>query len=379
MRIGIDGRELVSQPTGVGRYLTALCAEWLDHPDHGHHLVIYTPASPDGPPRLAAPLADRPLSRLTHRAIGRHHGTRWEQGQLASVANRDSLDVFFAPAYSAPLLLRIPSVVTMHDVSFAAHPEWFPWREGLRRRWLAGRSMARAAAILTVSEFSKREIVRLYDVASDRIEVIYHGLTSPAAPPAPGPREPLILYAGSVFNRRHLPTLIRAFAQVRRAVPDAELRIVGANRTYPAQDIRSLAGQHAVADRVTLHSYVPDDQLAALYRRASVYAFLSEYEGFGLPPLEALTAGVPIVVGDTPVAREIYGAAAWFVDPLDATATARAILALLDDPDMDSASSPRRRLLAHAPAQLARFSWTRAATETMAELEAAAHGATATG
>ena len=135
MRIGIDGRELVGQRTGVGRYLAALCTEWLESQDHEY--VVYTPQTSDGTATLGPPFADRNASSFRHRAVAGPPGTWWEQVHLPRAANRDSLDVFFAPAYSTPMRLSAPCVVTMHDVSFEAHPEWFRWREGLRRRWLA--------------------------------------------------------------------------------------------------------------------------------------------------------------------------------------------------------------------------------------------------
>ena len=130
-------------------------------------------------------------------------------------------------------------------------------------------------------------------------------------------------------------------------VPAAELAIVGANRTHPRQDLAAVAEECGVGARLTLHAFVSDEALAPLYRRAGVFVFLSEYEGFGLPPLEALAAGVPVIVGDTPVARELYKDAVLFVPHTDIGATAEAIITLLRDDGLsrtathtgDSASS----------------------------------------
>ena len=203
--------------------------------------------------------------------------------------HRDQIDVFFAPAYSAPIQLSIPYVITMHDVSFAAHPEWFRWREGLRRRLLASQAMTHAKAVITVSRFSKTEIIRLFDVPDERVHVIHHG--GPPENPSVSSHEkpaPLILYVGSIFNRRNLPTLIQAFAKVQAVIPDAQLAIVGADHTYPRQDLKTIVDQHDVGKQVRLYEYVTDNKLSTLYRQARVFVFLSEYEGFGLPPLEAL-------------------------------------------------------------------------------------------
>ena len=366
MRIGIDGRELLGQRTGVGHYLAALCTEWLEAPDHGHHLVVYTPEGTDEPSSLGPPFAGRKDSSFTHRAIRGRSSVWWEQLHLARVANRDTLDVFFAPAYSAPLRLSIPYVVTMHDVSFAAHPEWYRPREGARRRWLAAQSMARAQAVITDSEFSRDEIVRLFDVARDRVHVVRLGVQQrESIATDTNLTQPLVLYAGSIFNRRHLPTLIRAFAKVVQLVPDAELAVVGANRTYPPEDLAALVRGCGIGDRVSLLSYVPDEALDTLYCRAKVFVFLSEYEGFGLPPLEAMAASVPVIVGDTAVAREIYGDAALRVPPADTTATANAIIRLLDDDAL------RARQLEAAAALLPAFDWGGAARKTLSVMETA--------
>ena len=126
-------------------------------------------------------------------------------------------------------------------------------------------------------------------------------------------REPLVLFAGSIFNRRHLPDLIESFSLVSRGHPEARMEIVGDNRTYPRQQLESIVAAEGLQDSVTLRSYVPDDVLSSLYRRAGAFAFLSEYEGFGHPPLEALASGVPGVLLDTPVARETCLDAALYV------------------------------------------------------------------
>ena len=118
-----------------------------------------------------------------------------------------------------------------------------------------------------------------------------------------------MLYVGSIFNRRRLPDLIAAFARAAHDMPRARLVIAGADRSWPAQDLAAVAAAQGLGSRVELRHYVSDTELAALYARASVFAFLSEYEGFGLTPLEALASNVPIVVLDTPVAREVYGLA----------------------------------------------------------------------
>ena len=144
------------------------------------------------------------------------------------------------------------------------------------------------------------------------------------------------------------------------------LEIVGDNRSYPHQDLRATIAGEAVADCVQWHEYVSDAALHAMYARARAFAFLSEYEGLGLTPLEALAAGVPPVLLDTPVARESCGAAAIYVPHNDRQALTRALESLLFDDRL------RAALLAAAPAELARYSWSRAAADTLTVLQRAA-------
>jgi glycosyltransferase involved in cell wall biosynthesis len=176
----------------------------------------------------------------------------------------------------------------------------------------------------------------------------------------------LVLFVGSLFNRRRLPDLIAAFARATAHLPEARLVIVGADRTWPPQDLGAHAQSLGVAQKIRVLDYVKEDELAGLYARASAFGFLSEYEGFGLTPLEALTAGVPIVVLDTPIAREVYGPAAEYVPLGDIDAAAAALARFLHSPAAGAA------LLAHAPAVLARYSWDRAADETLRHVEAIA-------
>lgn len=367
LRIGVDARELVSAPTGVGRYLGELLRRWAQRPDAPcRRFFLYVPARSRG--EAEAFSRDPIASACEIREVQGSGGTWWEQIQLPSAAARDRLAVFFAPAYTAPLRLRVPTVVAIHDVSYMAHPEWFPWRTGLRRRWLTRWSAARSVAVLTCSGFSRQEIALHTGLPPGRIEVTRYGFAATTVS-SPGPeslREPLVLYAGSIFNRRHVPDLIRAFAKLAGGHPAARLVVAGENRTYPREDPAGLAASLGLGDRVEFRAYVSDRELGELYARARVFAFLSEYEGFGMTPLEALSAGVPILVYDTPVAREIYGAAAAFAPIGDVEAVAVALERLIAD------ERERARILDRAPAVLARYSWDETAEVTLAAIERAA-------
>jgi glycosyltransferase involved in cell wall biosynthesis len=356
LRIGVDARELLGDATGVGRYLGELLRRWTARADAGERrFLLYAPET--------LPL-ELPPETTALRIIGRGRGTWWEQTYLRSAVRGDRLDVFFAPAYTAPLGADVPLAVTIHDISFVAHPEWFRAGEGLRRRWLTRRAAHKASVIFTDSDFSRQELEAHLRVERSRIRVIPPGVTPRTSSASrEGPRDPLVLFVGSLFNRRRLPDLIAAFARASHDLPQARLVIVGGDRTWPKQDLRAVVEQEGVASRTELMSYVADEVLADLYRRASVFVFLSEYEGFGLTPLEALAAGVPPVVLDTAVAREVYGDAAVFVQRGDLAGTAAAIRGFL------TRSSSAQRLLAHAPEVVGRYSWERTADLTLTEIE----------
>jgi glycosyltransferase involved in cell wall biosynthesis len=337
MRIAIDVRELHGKSTGVGRIIRALLAEWRRVPTEQAHEFIQV-----------APAADAPRG-----------GTVWEQLVLPRVLRQTRADVLFAPAYSGPVFSSVPMVVLMHDVSFAAHPEWFAWREGLRRR-ITARLAARAAErIITVSEFSKREIVAHLGVAASKIVVVYPGVTAfkhttdiAGTDLEPTSRTRTVLFVGSIFNRRHVPELIEGFARLAPSQPEMRLQIVGDNRTSPRVNLDAMVASTGMADRIHLRSYVSDDDLPRLYADATAFVYLSEYEGFGLTPLEALASGVPIVLLDTPVAREVYGDAAMYVARPDPALISAALSGVLFD------AAERERILKAAPHVLSRYSWT---------------------
>jgi glycosyltransferase involved in cell wall biosynthesis len=358
LHIGVDAREVTGKPTGVGRHLEALLTRWAAQSDMRHRVTLFSPAAL---PRWVQELGGQ--VRTVVEARGRA-GTLWEQLVLPGLIERAGLDVLLAPGYTSPLRAGCPVVVVIHDVSFFAHPEWFTWREGIRRRWLTRAAARRAANVITVSEFSASEIERWLGIPRDRVTVVPHG-SPPLAMPEQANRPRVVLFVGTLFNRRRLPELIGGFARARQHVPDARLILVGDNRTSPRLDPRELAGRAGVQGVVDWREYVNDAELMRLYDSARVFAFLSDYEGFGLTPMEALAHGAPLVLLDTPVAREIYEPAAWFVPPRE-DAIGDALARLLAD------DAEHTRLVAAGHELLRRYSWERAAEQVLHVLEAAA-------
>lgn len=350
MKLLVDARELAGRPTGVGRYLGELLQHWSSPEVANSHEIVLCAH------RLPPPV--RGLRFSTIETGEDSAGTMWEQRTLPRIVRRERPDALFCPAYTAPVLTRVPTVLTIHDVSFVSHPEWFTLREGVRRRLLTRAAARKAAAVLTDSDFSAGEISRTLAVPSSRIHVVRPGVKA-LRPNAIVSREPLVLFVGSIFNRRHVPELISAFGAVRLHMPGARLAIVGENRTEPREDLHRIVERMNLADAVELSDYVSDERLAELYAQARVFVFVSDYEGFGLTPLEALASGVPPVVADTDVAHETCGDAAVYVRPGDVDALAAAMLTLLTD------DRERMRIGDAAPGVLARYAWERTAGETL--------------
>jgi glycosyltransferase involved in cell wall biosynthesis len=280
--------------------------------------------------------------------------------------------VFFAPAYSCPVRLDVPRVTTIHDLSFFSWPEDFSGREAALRRLSVSLSIGVSERLVAVSDFTRREIVARFPQAAGRVAVIGHGSDDelPAAPardPARarlGITSPLLLSVGSLFNRRRVAVLLEAVGRLSQ--PAAVLDCVGENRTHPRVDLSDLATKLGIGQRVRFSGFVDDASLADRYAAADVFVYLSEYEGFGLPVLEAMARGLPVITSARPATGEIFGGAAILVEPTDSAALAAAIERVLTHRLL------RDDLVARGHALAARHSWKDAALRTRALLREAA-------
>jgi glycosyltransferase involved in cell wall biosynthesis len=378
MRIAIDAREAAGQPTGVGRYLNGLLDQWEKPGGPDCAFTLYLDDRPTGG---FAPPPDRfPVTRLRRwpdLVPGRD--TLWQQVTLARRVRRDRPDVFFSPAYSLPPRLPCPAVVTVHDISFEAHPEWFPRRQRLRRRQTCRRACRSAGLVLTVSEFSRQELMSRYGLPPDRVAVVplaahhrFHPREDRSAETRLrrelGIRGRIVLHAGSILNRRMVPLVLEAFAQVLRAEPDLTLVFAGENRSWPAIDLFGLAAGLGVDDRVAAPGYISDDDLAALYSAADLTIYLSRYEGFGLPPLEALASGCRVVTSAGHALQENFQGLATLFQGGSAGGLAQEILDQLALASVE----PWEGRLERSRRAAERFSWPKTAGDTLGLIRRAA-------
>jgi glycosyltransferase involved in cell wall biosynthesis len=377
MRIGIDGRPLERERTGVARYLLGLLRMWAkEHRAHEYYLYFEHEVPTDPildeacfTKRLPARL---PLLRQNIRQL------LWEQTILPLAARRDRVDLLFSPGYTLPALFGGPAAVTIHDVSYEAHPEWYRMAQRWRLRTLSRLAARRARVVLTDSEFSKQELLKYYRLPASKIRVV-----PLAANDFPGPHpageageyvkdrfglnENYLIFVGSIFPRRCIRTLLEAFELALKDGGPASLVLVGADCLRLSFELPQAveALNLRLGRRAVLHlPRVEDSDLQCLYKGATAFIFLSEYEGFGLTALEAMACGTPVISARTSSIPEVVGEAALLVcDPTDAVQVSQAILAVSGD------AEKRAEMVRRGLSQASRFSWRRCAEETLRVLE----------
>ncbi len=291
---------------------------------------------------------------------------------LNGLAREHRVDLMHV-TYVGPLRPACPTVVTVHDVSFRRFPDYFSPRVRLLLATLLPWTLRRAAGVITVSEHARQEILHFYPFLGDRVGVTleaadpqYHRLDKAEVAETLrrlGVAQPYLLAVGNLQPRKNLVRLVQAYVEADLS-PRASLVIVG-QAQWQASDVVAAIDAAGLGDSVKLTGYVSDDDLVALYSGASVFCYPSLYEGFGLPVLEAMACGAPVVASETTSMPEVAGGAALLVDPYQVADLARAMRAILDDEGL--ADSLRQRGLARAAA----LTWERTAEQTVACYRAA--------
>lgn len=352
--LSIDCRQLTQ--AGVGTYLHQLLPRIMEAAA-GHHFQLL-----GDPDVIRAQAWSRParVTRLSSRIV-----SVAEQVELPARISRDA-GLFWAPQYNAPLLYRGQMVVTIHDVLPATRTQlvWGAHRRAAAR--LALRQIGRrAAAILCVSAFTADELARVTGRRHPALHVVRSGVASDWFHIPPGPRphpRPYFLAVGDVKPQKNYPALLRAHASLAAALPH-DLVIVGRTEGFVSGDPGAVRLARDAGGRVVFAGRVPHDALRQYYRHAEALVFPSLYEGFGLPPLEAMAAGVPVIASSAAAIPEVCGDAALYCDPHRPADIAAAMRRLAGSSEL------RAELVEKGRARARRFTWERAAAETWAVME----------
>ncbi len=292
----------------------------------------------------------------------------WEQTALGRQARRAGCQILHAPAHAMPALGAGPAVVTVHDLSFFRIPEAFPPAKARYLQRAMRHAAEHAAALIAVSDFTKRELIDIFGLAPERIHVVANGVDARFRPLPAGAVESwrqeaglpadYILTVGTLQPRKNLSTLLEAYARLRSERADAPELVIAGAPGWGESDLGPRADQLGITDHVRFPGYVPAERLPELYNAASLLAFPSWYEGFGLPVLEAMACGTPCLVSDAASLPEVAGPEAPRVAPGDVAGWARTLGELLDDPNR------RQALATTGLRRAAGSSWTRAAEAT---------------
>jgi glycosyltransferase involved in cell wall biosynthesis len=361
MRIGIDARLVYYHQAGIGQYILRL-TQALAQIDHEDQFVVFK--SRKDPTFIVhqANFRDEQLWTPSHH--------RFERLALSVELMPFSLDVLHSPDFIPPARMRCPSVITVHDLAFLLYPR-FLTRESARYYGQVDLAARHADHIIAVSASTKRDTVRLLGVPEKKITVIHeaaHPLFTPLTNETELARvrnhyqlpENFILFVSTVEPRKNLPTLLRAFKLLRDNYKSDAVLAVAGNRGWLFEQVDQVVAELNLGEHVRFLGGVPNEELVYLYNAAKLFVFPSFYEGFGLPPLEAMACGTPVIVSNVSSLPEVIGDAGMLVAPEDVEGLTVAMWRVLGDENL------RREMREKGLKRAQTFSWQRAARETLA-------------
>ncbi len=358
MKIGFDARMFgpATGGGGLGRYVEQIASRLHAADTEGSYVFFLKPENAGSLPGARRFTTDIPW-----------YGWK-EQVLLPRLLDQRKFDLIHFPHWNVPLFLKTPFVVTIHDLILLDEPASSKastrnplsfWIKYAAFRLVLSHAVHASRQIIAVSEHTKQAILRRFPkIPASKITVILEGVTPlPAGTDAvPCPR-PYLLYVGNAYPHKNVDGLLRAFRLAAAAQPGVHLVLAGRMDAFRRR-LKDSADARALGERVVWIDDPADAQLSALYRDAIGYVFPSRLEGFGLPPLEAMAAGVPVVSSNAGSLPEVLGDAAVYVDPMDENALATAMETLVTD------QSLRTTLIARGQKNVKRFSWDRAAEAT---------------
>lgn len=361
MRIGLDGMPLAQPRTGVGTYTFELArALAAEAPEDEFELISPLPYDETGPTNVPANLQliySRP--NLLQR--------RWWTLGLPSYLKRNPVTLFHGTNYEVPLRAQCPTVVTIHDLSLLLHSSTHEARAVRRARLLQPLMARKANLIITPSEAVRNEVCEHLKIAPDKVfatPLAPRGSFTPMTPEETVAvrkrleiQDEFLLFAGTIEPRKNLSTLLNAFAELLRTTDLRPQLVVAGKVGWKADEVLAQAREFPVRDRVRFVGFVTDEDLRALYSSCSAFVYPSIYEGFGLPPLEAMACGAPVIASGVPSIKE---SVARVISATDSTGLARVMIELLTDEQARQSLSSRGREYAQE------FSWQRTAKLTRA-------------
>jgi glycosyltransferase involved in cell wall biosynthesis len=372
MRVLLDVSAVPAQPRGAGVYVQQLARALAGPtpPPSAPEIVLLTRKGDTDRWQTWAPGAE------VHAAVPRARPARlaWEQAEGPRWAAQLGVDVWHGPHYTLPLRLRIPSVVTVHDLTLLEHPEWHEWVKVAYFRRMIPAAVARAEVCICVSRHTAERLGAVGAVARE-VVVIHHGVDRARFTPDGdasadlaqlarfGVTTPYVAFLGTIEPRKSVAMLVDAFASVASAHDGLRLVLAGGTG-WGSDDVGAMIAAREIVDRVVRTGYLPDDAVPALFRRADVVAYPSFEEGFGIPALEALACGAPLVTTKGSSVEEVVGDAALLVEPGSVGALADGLEAALD---AATASALRGR----GPSRAESFSWRASADAHVAAYERA--------
>lgn len=364
LRIGVNALYLI--PGGVGGteiYLRNLLGA-LAEIDSTNEYVLFT--NRETGCDLAPGPANFRIAGQPVRASFRPARILWEQIVLPLAIARHHIDVLLNPGFTAPILCGCPQVTVFHDLQHKRHPEHFRWLDLQFWRFLLFWSAHVSPALIADSAATRADLLRFYRLPDDKIRVIPLGVDPKFFEIATSRRpEPMLLSVSTLHPHKNLDRLLRAFAVFRRTRPEFRLVIAGL-RGFDTAKLEGLRQELGLSDAVEFTGWIPRGDLYALYARAFAFLYPSTFEGFGLPVLEALAAGVPTACSNIEPLASTAGDAALQFDPEDEKAVLEAMMQLVSDDRL------RAQLVAAGPARAAHFSWKTTARLTLEVLAEAA-------
>jgi len=358
MHVLVNGLQAGNR-SGTGRYTAELVGALMQLGDHIRLSVVW-------PAGFAPPQAGAGLQILEHTA---HPARRlvFDQFGIEGLRRRLGADLVHYPANVGAVARKLPFVLTVHDLSYLRHPEWFPPGRALYYRRAVQRSARLARRIIADSQATATDLEELTGISPDRIDVVPLGVSSEFHPQdaaamhgvrkAYNLPERFFLFTGTLEPRKNLPRLIRAWCNI---AGDTDLDLVIAGREgWKVDTVREAILGHPESKRIHFPGFIPQQDLPALLSAAHAFVWPSLFEGFGLPPLEAMACGVPVLTANTSSLPEVVGAAALTVDPHDTDAIAGALFQLARDKELCAA------LREHGIERAAIFTWERSARMTL--------------